>query len=166
MQLLMSLEIHDQFLKELRSAGWREIGGLLFAEHLGGDIFRLVEVSVQKKGGTAGRFVRDPREHQEQLNKFFERTGDDHTRFNYLGEWHSHPSFCAVPSSEDIETMNSLVSDPSVGVNFAVLLIVRRQDSRLAISATAFRRSEETLAARVFIEAVRETLPVRRRRFL
>lgn len=166
MQLLMSLEIHDQLLKELRSAGWREVGGLLFAEHLGGDIFRLVEVSVQKKGGTTGRFVRDPQEHQEQLNEFFERTGDDHTRFNYLGEWHSHPSFSAVPSREDIETMKSLVSDPSVGVNFAVLLIVRRQDSRLATSATVFGRSGEPVAVRIFIEAMRESLPVRRRRFL
>lgn len=166
MQLLVSLEIHDQVLKELRSAGSREVGGLLFAEHLGGDIFRLLEVSVQKKGGTAGRFMRDPQEHQEQLNKFFERTGEEHTRFNYLGEWHSHPSFYTVPSPEDIETMESLVSDPSVGANFAVLLIVRRQDSRLAVSATVFRRSEEPLAARVFIEAVREALPVRRRRIL
>jgi [CysO sulfur-carrier protein]-S-L-cysteine hydrolase len=166
MQLLMSLEIHDQLVRELRSSGSREIGGLLFAEHLGGDTFRLVEVSVQRKGGTTGQFVRDPREHQEQLNKFFERTGDDHIRFNYLGEWHSHPSFGAVPSPEDIETMKSLVSDPSVGANFVVLLIVRRQDSRLAVSATVFRRSEEPLAARVFIEAVREVLPVRRRRFL
>ena len=47
--------------------------------------------------------------------------------------------------------MKSLVSDPSVGANFAVLLIVRRQDSRLVVSATVFRRSEEPLAARVFI---------------
>ena len=51
MLLLMSLEIHDQLVKELRSSGSREIGGLLFAEHLGGEIFRLVEVSVQKKAG-------------------------------------------------------------------------------------------------------------------
>jgi hypothetical protein len=68
-----------------------------------------------------------------------------------------------VPSPEDIETMNSLVSDPSVGVNFAVLLIVRRQDSRLAASATVFRRSEEPVATRLYIEAGRESLPVRRR---
>jgi integrative and conjugative element protein (TIGR02256 family) len=164
MQLIMSLEIHDQLVKELRSAGSREIGGLLFAEHLGGDIFNLVEVSVQRKGGTAGRFVRDPQQHQEQLNKFFETTGNDHTRFNYLGEWHSHPSFCPLPSPEDIETMNSLVADPSVGANFAVLLIVRRQDNRLSASATPFRKSEEPVASRLYIEADRPLLP--RRRFL
>lgn len=164
MQILLSLEIYLQFTEELRSAGSREIGGLLFAEHLGGDLFRLVEISVQRDGGSKGDFVRRPEEHQNQLNKFFESTGEDHTRFNYFGEWHSHPSFPAIPSPQDIETMQSIVRDPSVGVNFAVLVIVRdERNGQLSMSATVFTASEEPKLARIYVEASVETLPGRRR---
>jgi hypothetical protein len=70
------------------------------------------------------------------LAKFFADTGADYTRFNYLGEWHSHPTFEAVPSSTDVRTMQSLVSDPAVGVNFLVLLVARLSIER-QIEATA-----------------------------
>jgi hypothetical protein len=55
--------------------------------------------------GSHTRFRRDPKTHQKTLDEFFERTGRDYQRFNYLGEWHSHPSFSVQPSVEDIETM-------------------------------------------------------------
>jgi hypothetical protein len=75
-----------------------------------------------------------------QLDKFFEHTGADYSRFNYLGEWHSHPTFDAVPSPTDIRTMHSLVSDPAVGVNFLVLLVARLSIERqIEATAVAFR---------------------------
>lgn len=49
MQILLSLEIIERFEKALRSGGSREIGGLLFAEHVGTDTFRVVEISIQTK---------------------------------------------------------------------------------------------------------------------
>ena len=54
----------------------------------------------------------------------FCRTGNDFRRFNYLGEWHSHPSFSAHPSREDIATMTDLVENGE-GITFAALMIVR-----------------------------------------
>ncbi len=164
MQILLSLEIYEQFVRELRSAGFREIGGLLFGEHLGGDIFRLAEISVQRNGGTKGEFVRRPEEHQNQLNKFFESTREDHTRFNYFGEWHSHPNFPATPSPQDMETMQSIVGDPTVGINFAVLLVLRGElNGQLSMSATVFAVSASPRLARIYVEAGAETLSGRRR---
>jgi [CysO sulfur-carrier protein]-S-L-cysteine hydrolase len=164
MQLLLNREILEQLDKALRSAGSREIGGLLFGEHIGGETFRVVEISVQTHGGTNGSFVRDPTTHQKQLQSFFERTGEDHTRFNYLGEWHSHPSFLATQSEQDISTMKSMLDDPSVGTNFAVLLILRRSGFwRLEMSATVFEANHEPSAARVFAEMKTESSSPRRR---
>lgn len=130
--------IAKRFHSALEAGGAQEIGGLLMGEHLGGETFRLVDISVQTLKGTHSTFERDPEQHRAQLVEFFDRTGADYTRFNYLGEWHSHPSFAPLPSGKDMRTMRSIVSDPDVGVNFAVLIIVRLvRHGRLAISATA-----------------------------
>jgi len=105
---------------------------------LGSELFRVVDISVQRSGGTHACFIRNPKDHQAYLQAFFARTGQDYTRFNYLGEWHSHPSFDAVPSGPDMETMQSIVSDPEVGANFLVLLIAKRSGKEIEATATVF----------------------------
>lgn len=109
-------------------------------EHVRDDVFRVVDISVQRSGGSQLRFVRDPFSHAAQLDAFFARTGNDFNRFNYLGEWHSHPRFDPAPSSIDCDSMQSIVNDPDVGVNFLVLLVVKLAErQKIATTATAFR---------------------------
>lgn len=154
MRLLLSTPIIRRLQRELRSAGRQEIGGLLMGEHLQGDQFRVTHITVQHTGGTTACFIRDPHEHQIELDRFFEQTGSDYKRFNYLGEWHSHPSFAPVPSETDVETMQSIVSDNSVGANFLVLLIVKLDGRHtLQISATAFRPKMPNVAVPVECQA-------------
>jgi integrative and conjugative element protein (TIGR02256 family) len=153
MRILLTAPIAHRLQRELRLAGRREIGGLLMGEHVGLDVFRVVEISVQHSGGSRACFVRYPHEHQAELDRFFERCGGDYTRFNYLGEWHSHPSFTPVPSGTDLATMQSIVSDATVGVHFLVLMIVKLSGRReLQLSATAFRPGVEPLSIDVDFE--------------
>ncbi|MER9949533.1 Mov34/MPN/PAD-1 family protein [Mesorhizobium sp. M0047] len=138
-KLLLPDDIASRLNIALAKARRQEIGGLIVGEHVMDETFRIVDISIQTSHGTRTHFERDPVLHEEFLREFFERTGGDFERYNYLGEWHSHPSFDPLPSADDVRTMRSIVSDPKVGVNFAVLLIVRRTDSkRLSLSATAF----------------------------
>jgi integrative and conjugative element protein (TIGR02256 family) len=140
MQLLLPLKVTKQLRRELLRADDREIGGLLLGEHVRDEVFRIVEISVQRLGGSHSRFTRQPEQHQKQLNKFLRRTGGDYRRFNYLGEWHSHPCFTPTPSMEDVRTMQSMVCDPVVGANFLVLLICRlEKGTTLELCATMFR---------------------------
>jgi proteasome lid subunit RPN8/RPN11 len=125
MRIELAADIEPRLRNALRSAGRREIGGMLFAEQLAPSRFRVVDFSVDFSFGSHTNFRRDPRAHGAALNAFFERTGKDFARFNYLGEWHSHPSFSVRPSSEDVATMTELVSDDRNDISFAVLLIVR-----------------------------------------
>jgi proteasome lid subunit RPN8/RPN11 len=139
MKLLLPLKIVQKLRLELRGRRY-EIGGILVGESVGSETFRLMDISVQHSGGSVAHFVRDPEDHKEFLADFFARTGNDFKRFNYIGEWHSHPAFEVVPSGEDIETMFDIIGDPSVGVNFAILIIARLgRRRRLQISATLFR---------------------------
>jgi len=108
----------------LRRARSREIGGVLMGEQFGDGHFRIVDFSVDDLTGGFAHFVRDPDHHRIALAAFFERTGADYARYNYLGEWHSHPSFPVHPSLEDCRSMTSLVEGER-DIEFAVLMIVR-----------------------------------------
>ena len=159
MKLLLPTAVKEKLGKELRSAGRREIGGLLLGEDLGDEKFLIVELTVQRDGGTESHFVRDPEHHEKEIQQFFERHGRQYTRFNYLGEWHSHPSFAVTPSEPDIREMQALLADPEVGANFCILLIARmRLSFFLNMNAFVFKR--DALPERVDI------VPYRRRRLI
>nr|WP_246740431.1 Mov34/MPN/PAD-1 family protein [Bradyrhizobium sp. LCT2] len=109
-------------------------------EQVAPDHFRIVDFSVDATTGTAAHFVRSPDHHAEALETFFQKTGSDFRRFNYLGEWHSHPSFPVRPSQEDLMSMQSLV-DGERDIDFSALVIVRlRYLLRLDAAAYMFIR--------------------------
>jgi integrative and conjugative element protein (TIGR02256 family) len=153
MKLLLPQKIIKRIKRELRGRT-REIGGILVGEHVAADVFRIVDISVQRRGGTAAHFVRDPEHHKAFLADFFARTGNAYQKFNYIGEWHSHPRFEPLPSGPDFVTMFDLIEDPDVGVNFAVLIIARlHRWSVLELSATLFRPGIMPESANVEVEA-------------
>ena len=126
--------------KYLRRAGRREIGGILMGEQIALNHFRVVEFSVDETTGTGAHFMRSPDDHAIALEAFFRKTGADYVRFNYLGEWHSHPSFPVHPSTEDFASMQRLV-DREHDIDFSALLIVRlRYFALLDASAYMFVR--------------------------
>jgi [CysO sulfur-carrier protein]-S-L-cysteine hydrolase len=135
-EVLMRMKVH------LREAGRREIGGILMAEQIEPDYFRIVDFSVDTKSGGFAHFVRSPEHAQAAMAAFYERTGSNYERFNYLGEWHSHPSFPAKPSTEDVASMVELVHGERE-IHFAVLIITRlRFWGALECSACVFARNE------------------------
>lgn len=124
--LVLPKRIEQELKLELEAAGRREIGGILMGEHVNEETFRICDYTVQRHGGTWASFVRHIQKSLKQsLRLFFNKTNHDYTKYNYLGEWHSHPSFQLVPSKEDQQSMWDIVNDPEVGANFAVLLLVK-----------------------------------------
>jgi [CysO sulfur-carrier protein]-S-L-cysteine hydrolase len=153
MQLLLARPVIKRLRFELRRAGRQEIGGVMMGEHVRDEVFRVIDITVQRSGGSEACFVRNPNEHRAQLQEFFDRTGSDYSRFNYLGEWHSHPSFTTTPSVTDIITMQSIVEDPDVGVNFLTLLIPKLSNKMLIeVTAMAFRAGEPPLVIPVYAD--------------
>ncbi|MCT4372029.1 Mov34/MPN/PAD-1 family protein [Yangia mangrovi] len=140
MQLQLPTDVLQRMRHHLFMSGSREIGGILMGEEIGDQVFQIVDFSVDTSRGTRAQFVRDADHHDEALSAFFERTGSEYGRFNYLGEWHSHPSFNVDPSLQDVRAMQDLV-DGSGGVDFAVLFISRlRWYWRFECSAHLFVR--------------------------
>lgn len=132
--------LRERMRKALSQARRREIGGILMAEQIEAGHFRLVDFTIDEVTGGAAHFVRSVEHHQSALSGFYERTASEYGRFNYLGEWHSHPNHLPIPSSTDIASMQALVRGER-DIPFAMLLIVRTAWwRRMMVSATLFQR--------------------------
>lgn len=140
-ELIFSDATARRLKRELRLAGDREIGGVLAAENLGGGAFRICAMSVQRTGGSSSSFIRDARIHRKFIHRFFSRTNYDYQRYNYIGEWHSHPSFVALPSGVDVSQMHALINEPTQAASFLVLVVVKAgATGGVEASAHAFKR--------------------------
>jgi len=140
MQVEIARDVKVRLRQALRAAGRREIGGVLMGEQIEPGHFRIVDLSIDKETGGRAHFVRSPKVHSKALDAFFQRTGNAYDRFNYLGEWHSHPGFPVAPSLQDASSMMELVHGER-GIDFAILLIVRLQWwHSVTSSCTLFRR--------------------------
>lgn len=138
MRLRLPPEQANLLREALRSAGTREIGGQIFGEQLAPSDFLASEITFQRRPGTFARFVVDLIQAAREAVCFFDRTDHRYIKFNYIGEWHSHPSFDVSPSATDISTMRALVTDPDFKGNFAVLMIARLDRSNMTIGAWIF----------------------------
>lgn len=127
-----------QIVVAVSRAGVREVGGQLFGEQLVPSDFRLTKVTVQERWGTISRFVVDLYQASRDALDFFTQTRRAYQRYNYIGEWHSHPLFPVAPSSQDLATMRSLVAAPTFQGNFSVLMIVRLDAAKLTSGAWLF----------------------------
>lgn len=141
MKVEIANDVRSKLYHALMCSGRREIGGVLMGEQIEQGHFRIVDISIDSETGGRAHFVRSPGAHAVALEAFFQKTGNEYSRFNYLGEWHSHPAFSVAPSSEDISSMVELVHGER-GIDFAVLLIVRLHHRRaIASSCTLFCRN-------------------------
>lgn len=92
-----------------------------------------------QRRGTFARFVREVRAALSGIKAFFDRTSHQYEKYNYLGEWHSHPSFAPEPSGQDHAAMREIIDDPEVGATFVVLVIVKLDsDGRLIGTAHTY----------------------------
>src|SRR6266568_3134633 len=105
MQLLLPPEITEKLTAALAKAESCEIGGILMGEYIAEGLFRVKDLTIQRRGGSFAHFMRVVQDMIGPLWHFFRATHYDFARFNYLGEWHSHPSFIPEPSKTDHETM-------------------------------------------------------------
>lgn len=120
--------------------GIREIGGWLVAEQISAGKFELVGFTVDFAIGTRDRFHSLPQLHDAQFDNILLKAKDRSGRVDYLGEWHSHPTFSPEPSTIDLATMTHMVEE--TGPMFAALLIVRlRNFLSIHATMTTFQRS-------------------------
>lgn len=143
LKLLIPPNLTAQLEEALSKAGNFECGGIMLGEHVGPNAFQLREVTVQGTGSIS-RFIRRVGAAARGLKAFLIKHNNEFERFNYLGEWHSHPLYAAEPSAVDHSSMRDIVMDPKVGANFVALLIIKlNQQRQLTGSAHVYLPSGE-----------------------
>lgn len=154
MKLRIPKKMIERLAVDLERAGSREIGGVLFGEQLAEGDFRIIEATRQRFfGGTATTFNRRGRGARKEILALHEKASSDPERFNYLGEWHSHPNAPAQPSVQDEFTMHELLTDQGGAVNFLVLMIMKLDDrQRLHLGAVTYLASGHKLQCEIEIE--------------
>lgn len=143
-EIVLNKRCVNKLRRELRRAGSNEIGGILAGQNIGDGRFLVLDLSVQRDGSFS-HFRRSSPKHHRFMRQFFDHTGHDYQRFNYLGEWHSHPSFPALPSKTDFSQMQKLIEERDQNAQFLVLLVVKMPKSIIEASAYAFRRCQPPL---------------------
>lgn len=119
-------------------AGTKEIGGQIFGEQLVPSNFLASDLTFQKRRGTFSRFIVDLIQSARDALQFFDKTQHRYERFNYIGEWHSHPSFNVYPSITDVKTMRELVRDPNFKGHFAILMITKLESETIKAGGWLF----------------------------
>ena len=153
MKILVPKKIAQRIIEGLKKAGNQEIGGILMGEHIEAEIYRVKDITLQRRSGSFTWFVRTIESIVAPLSRFFRDTGERFTKFNYLGEWHSHPNSPAVSSAIDRATMRDLLLDPKSTANFLVLIIVRLTATNyLEISAQTFLSSGHQISCEVQLD--------------
>ena len=137
LRITVPLDVQDTLRRALLKAGNRECGGVLMGEHVAVNHFVVHQVAIQQPG-TFATFVRQVAGAVRAIGAFCRANGSDFRRFNYLGEWHTHPLFTVQPSSRDHATMKEIATDAAVRANFVVLLIFRLNGNSLEGSAHTY----------------------------
>tara|TARA_R110002096_G_scaffold334801_1_gene528470 strand:+ start:3254 stop:3718 length:465 start_codon:yes stop_codon:yes gene_type:complete len=154
MNLKIDIKTLKLWLEALYIAEDKEIGGVLFGEHIESDVFKVLEITTQFSDGDQSNFKRNGDEARDEIKKIRSNFKDDNKRYNYLGEWHSHPNSAAVPSETDDKTMFKILGDSTTNANFLVLIILRLAgDINLELSARTYLCSGQIIECKIEIES-------------
>ena len=99
-------------------AGVKERGGILIGEFRGPHI-AITEMTLPGKDdeGSLFRFIRKDRSHQKRAMAAWRQSNKTKT---FVGEWHTHPSGTATPSSIDKKTWKRLTMDARTPLIFII----------------------------------------------
>lgn len=145
-------DVQRTLVTAMTRAGPRECGGVLMGEHVGENHFTVRSLTIQRPGSIAS-FVRRVGGLGKAIKTFCRANDNDFTRFNYLGEWHSHPLFSVQPSSRDHATMRELATDKRLGATFVVLMVCRLQARALEGSAHTYLPDGSVHSSTLVLEA-------------
>jgi len=134
------LTISDRLL--LRIGGYAkrkypfEFGGLLIGRYLDGNKTVSIEDILVQENAISSKFSfeRGNSDATPELEKFFRQQPS----LTYVGEWHTHPDGPAVPSRQDLTSMQELAKDDRVLITNPVLMI-------LGVSANRFQMQSYVL---------------------
>jgi proteasome lid subunit RPN8/RPN11 len=146
LEIIIPKKISLILIKQISKHSPLETKGALFAEDLGNDTFKIDGVYLEPKPGTT-TFVKlyinqEYVSFQKNYHKFRK---NNFSKYNYIGDWHSHPLFECLPSSYDVSEVEEDIKKSNA--IFLVQLILKVLKGRLV--GNAFYYTRETSAKKI-----------------
>ena len=139
MEIIIPKKISLKLKKQISKYSPLETKGALFAEDLGNDTFRIDEVYLEPKPGTT-TFVKlfINQEYVSFQKNYHKLRKNNFSKFNFIGDWHSHPLFECFPSSYDIREVEEDIKKSNA--IFLVQLILKVIKGKLIGNAFYYTR--------------------------
>jgi proteasome lid subunit RPN8/RPN11 len=149
--LIIPKKIRNDIYEYVNKYSPNETKGALFAEKLDDETYKVEAVYFEKKVGT---FAFVTLFNNERYKKFcanyFNKYKNQYEIHNYIGDWHSHPSFSCVPSLYD---KNEVIKDlKNSNANFLIQLIVKIEKNCLVGNAFLYNNQVTALKIKLIIE--------------
>jgi len=124
--IALELQVEKRLIQELATIGKahypNEFGGFLIGYYSDDKkVLTITDTILPKKyKSTPSLFVRDNIGVKQHFRNFYK----EHPKKYYVGEWHTHPHYKAVPSLTDINAIHSIRESEDVAILNPVLLII------------------------------------------
>ncbi|WP_291132667.1 Mov34/MPN/PAD-1 family protein [Flavobacterium sp. UBA7682] len=134
-ELGLTLEIEGTLLSSIIDIGIQhypnEFGGFLIGNYSKEQTHLSITDTIlpNKFKGTPYLFERDTVGINDKLKQFYE----EEPKKYYLGEWHTHPNNLPIPSSTDINAINSIANHPGVSIKNPVMLIIGYNNAKVEL---------------------------------
>jgi len=121
----------------------------LFAKRLDDDTYEIDEVYLERRVGSIA-FVKLYNNHRYKRfqARYHKKHKFDYRKHNYIGDWHSHPSFECVPSGFDMMEVEMDMQESNADFLIQVILKVERN----LLVGNAFLYNNEVSAKRIELE--------------
>ncbi|HHX70090.1 MAG TPA: hypothetical protein GX708_18830 [Gallicola sp.] len=123
-----------------------ETKGALFAKRIDDETFEIEKVYFEPNVGSFA-FVKlyNNRTYKKFCKNYFDKHVGEYHIHNYLGDWHSHPSFSCTPSSYDVKEVEEDLKKSNA--KFLVQIILKDQNNKLV--GNAFYYNENISAKKI-----------------
>lgn len=130
MKIVIKKEVTSKIYETVQLAGINEIKGSCYAFHKDNDLFEIEETYISQQKGTfsfSNLIINCKYNLFEK--RYYKKHRNNFKEHNYIGDWHSHPSFKLKPSNYDIEEVNSELINSNA--NFLIQIIVKIVNNEL-----------------------------------
>ncbi len=151
MKIIIPKKLTKKIFNQVKKGKLNETKGALFARKISDDIFEVDDVYIESKVGSFA-FVElvNNKKYQVYQKSYHKKNGYDYVNHNYIGDWHSHPSFELYPSSYDMAEVKSDLKKSNA--KFLVQVIVKIVNKKLTGNAFYYDRKNSAKQIELLIE--------------
>ena len=130
MKIIVQKTVVSKIIDALKRAGLNETKGACFASRISNDCYSIEDVFLSKeKGTTFFSNLKINFSYKRFEKRYFKKHKYDYVNHNYIGDWHSHPSFDCLPSNYDKKEAFEELNNSNA--NFLIQLIVKLIDNEI-----------------------------------